>query len=65
MLRERTRSGLDAARKQDRVGPKLKTNQPREMAHMADSGQKTSANAEPDYSTSIQLPCCVSSFVLY
>ena len=48
MLRERTRSGLDAARKQGRVGgrrPKLKTHQQEEIVHLVNSGQKTAADA--------------------
>jgi len=48
MLRERTRSGLDAARKQGRVGgrrPKLKTHQQQEIMQLVNSGQKTAADA--------------------
>lgn len=48
MLRERTRNGLDAARKQGRVGgrrPKLKTHQQEEIVHLVNSGQKTAADA--------------------
>ncbi len=48
MLRERTRSGLDIARKQGRVGgrrPKLKTQQREEIMHLVHSGQKTAADA--------------------
>lgn len=48
MLRERTRSGLDIARKQGRVGgrrPKLKTQQREEILHLVHSGQKTAADA--------------------
>ena len=48
MLRERTRSGLDAARKQGRVGgrrPKLKPHQQEEIVHLINSGQKTAADA--------------------
>ena len=48
MLRERTRSGLDMARKQGRVGgrrPKLKTQQREEILHLVHSGQKTAADA--------------------
>ena len=48
MLRERTRSGLDAARKQGRVGgrrPKLKTHQQQEIVQLVNSGQKTAADA--------------------
>ncbi len=47
MLRERTRSGLDAARTQGRVGgrrPKLKVQQ-QEIVHLVHSGQKTAADA--------------------
>ena len=48
MLRERTRSGLEAARKQGRVGgrrPKLKTHQQQEIVQLVNSGQKTAADA--------------------
>jgi DNA invertase Pin-like site-specific DNA recombinase len=48
MLRERTRSGLDAARKQGRVGgrrQKLKTHQQQEIVQLVNSGQKTAADA--------------------
>jgi len=48
MLRERTKRGLDAARKQGRVGgrrPKLKGQQQREIVHLVNSGQKTAADA--------------------
>jgi DNA invertase Pin-like site-specific DNA recombinase len=48
MLKERTRSGLDAARKQGRVGgrrPKLKTHQQDEIVQLVHSGQKTAADA--------------------
>ena len=48
MLRERTQRGLDAARKQGRVGgrrPKLKKHQQREIVHLVNSGQKTAADA--------------------
>ncbi len=48
MLRERTRNGLDAARKEGRVGgrrPKLKTHQQQEIMHLVSSGQKTAADA--------------------
>ena len=41
MLRERTRNGLDAARKEGRVGgrrPKLKTHQQQEIMHLVSSG---------------------------
>ena len=47
MLRERTQRGLDAARKQGRIGgrrPKLKTQQ-QEIMHLVNSGQKTAADA--------------------
>jgi DNA invertase Pin-like site-specific DNA recombinase len=47
MLRERTRNGLDLARKQGRVGgrrPKLKTHQKEEIVHFVTSGQKSAAN---------------------
>jgi DNA invertase Pin-like site-specific DNA recombinase len=48
MLRERTRSGLDAARKEGRIGgrrPKLKMNQEREIVLLVNSGQRTGADA--------------------
>jgi DNA invertase Pin-like site-specific DNA recombinase len=48
MLRERTRTGLIAARKQGRVGgrrPKLKAHQQEEIVHLVTSGQKTAADA--------------------
>jgi len=48
MLRERTQHGLDAARKQGRVGgrrPKLKAHQQQEIVHLVNSGQKTAADA--------------------
>ena len=48
MLRERTRNGLDAARKQGRVGgrrPKLKAHQQEEIVLLVTSGQKTAADA--------------------
>jgi DNA invertase Pin-like site-specific DNA recombinase len=47
MLRERTRSGLDAARKQGRVGgrkPKLATHQQQEIVKLVKSGKKTAAD---------------------
>lgn len=48
MLRERTQNGLEAARKQGRVGgrrPKLKTHQQQEILHLINSGKKTAADA--------------------
>jgi len=48
MLRERTRHGLDAARKQGRVGgrrPKLKAQQQQEIVNLVTSGKKTAADA--------------------
>jgi DNA invertase Pin-like site-specific DNA recombinase len=48
MLRERTQNGLDAARKQGRVGgrrPKLKKHQQDEIVNLVNSGQKTAADA--------------------
>ena len=48
MLRERTQRGLEAARKQGRVGgrrPKLNPHQQQEIMHLVDSGQKTAADA--------------------
>jgi DNA invertase Pin-like site-specific DNA recombinase len=48
MLSDRTLSGLDAARKQGRVGgrrPKLKMHQQQEIVHLVNSGQKTAADA--------------------
>ncbi len=48
MLRERTRSGLDAARQQGRIGgrrPKLTTHQQQEIVKLVHSGEKTAADA--------------------
>ncbi|TDB47161.1 recombinase family protein [Photorhabdus khanii] len=48
MLRERTRSGLETARKEGRVGgrrPKLTPQQQREIIELVTSGQKTGADA--------------------
>lgn len=48
MLRERTRNGLNAARKEGRVGgrrPKLKPHQEQEIVRLVSSGQKTAADA--------------------
>ena len=48
MLRERTRNGLDAARKEGRIGgrrPKLNVQQQEEIVTMVTSGQKTGADA--------------------
>jgi len=48
MLRERTRSGLDEARKQGRIGgrhPKLKPTQQQEIVILVKTGQKTAAAA--------------------
>jgi DNA invertase Pin-like site-specific DNA recombinase len=48
MLRERTRSGLDEARKQGRIGgrrTKLKPNQQQEIISLVSTGQKTAAAA--------------------
>ncbi|MDD1617098.1 MAG: recombinase family protein [Methylococcaceae bacterium] len=48
MLRERTQNGLDAARKQGRVGgrrPKLKKHQQEEIVNLVNSGQKNAADA--------------------
>ena len=48
MLRERTRSGLDAARKKGRIGgrrPKLDPQQQQEIVHLVKSGQRTAADA--------------------
>lgn len=48
MLRERTRNGLDAARKEGRVGGrshKLKLHQEQEIIRLVNSGQKTAADA--------------------
>ena len=48
MLRERTKNGLDAARKNGRVGgrrPKLTEPQQREIVILVTSGQKTGADA--------------------
>lgn len=48
MMRERTISGLKAARQQGRIGgrkPKLKPNQQKEVIELVNSGQKTAAEA--------------------
>ncbi len=48
MLRERTRSGLDAARKEGRIGgrrPKLTRQQQEEIVSLVSSGRKTGADA--------------------
>ncbi len=48
MLRERTRNGLDAARKLGRIGgrrPKLNPHQQEEIVNLVNSGQKTAADA--------------------
>ena len=48
MLRERTQSGLDMARKQGRIGgrrPKLKANQQQEIVNLVSSGKKSAADA--------------------
>ena len=48
MLRERTRNGLETARKQGRVGgrrPKLSPEQQREIVELVTSGRKTAADA--------------------
>jgi len=48
MLKERTRSGLDSARKEGRVGgrrPKLTQQQQKEIVALVKSGQKTGADA--------------------
>ena len=48
MIRERTRNGLDAARKAGRIGgrrPKLTPQQQREIVALVMSGQKTGADA--------------------
>lgn len=48
MLRERTKSGLDAARQEGRIGgrrPKLTPQQQKEIVALVSSGQKTGADA--------------------
>jgi DNA invertase Pin-like site-specific DNA recombinase len=48
MLRERTKAGLDAARKEGRIGgrqPKLKPEQQREIVRLVTKGKKTAADA--------------------
>jgi DNA invertase Pin-like site-specific DNA recombinase len=48
MLRERTRNGLNAARKEGRIGgrrPKLKAHQEQEIVNLVSSGKKTAADA--------------------
>lgn len=48
MLKERTKAGLEAARKQGRIGgrpPKLKPQQQQEIVKLVKSGKKTAADA--------------------
>jgi DNA invertase Pin-like site-specific DNA recombinase len=48
MLKERTKAGLDAARKEDRIGgrpPKLKPQQRQEIVRLVKRGKKTAADA--------------------
>lgn len=48
MLRERIRNGLEAARKQGRIGgrrPKLKEDQKKEIVDLVNSGKKNAAEA--------------------
>jgi DNA invertase Pin-like site-specific DNA recombinase len=48
MLRERTKAGLDNARRQGRIGdrrPKLRPHQQVEIVKMVSKGRKTAANA--------------------
>jgi DNA invertase Pin-like site-specific DNA recombinase len=48
MLRERTKAGLDAARKRGRIGgrrPKLRPHQQEEIVAMVSKGTKTAADA--------------------
>ena len=48
MLRERTRNGLNAARREGRIGgrrPKLIKHQAQEIIHLVSSGKKTAADA--------------------
>jgi DNA invertase Pin-like site-specific DNA recombinase len=48
MLKERTKAGLDAARKEGRVGgrrPKLKPRQQQEILRLVSKGKKTAADA--------------------
>jgi DNA invertase Pin-like site-specific DNA recombinase len=48
ILRERTKSGLDAARKQGRIGgrrPKLRPDQQDEIVSMVSAGNETAADA--------------------
>src|SRR5271157_5622788 len=48
MLKERTKAGLDAARKEGRIGgrpPKLRPNQQHEIVTMVSTGTKTAADA--------------------
>ena len=50
VLRERTKAGLKAARRQGRVGgrrPKLKPEQQKEIVHMVMKGKKTAAEPSP------------------
>ena len=48
MLKERTKAGLDAARKEGRIGgrpPKLKPQQRQEIVKLVKRGKKTAADA--------------------
>ena len=48
MLKERTKAGLDAARKEGRIGgrpPKLKPHQQQEIVTLVKQGKKTAADA--------------------
>jgi DNA invertase Pin-like site-specific DNA recombinase len=48
MLRERTKAGLESARKQGRIGgrrPKLRPQQQAEIIQMVSKGKKTAADA--------------------
>ncbi len=48
MLKERTKAGLDAARKEGRIGgrpPKLKPQQQQEIVKLVKRGKKTAADA--------------------
>jgi DNA invertase Pin-like site-specific DNA recombinase len=60
ILRERTKAGLDAARKHGRVGgrrPKLRPNQQDEIVTMVSTGTKTAADAARPFSTFIRPRC--------
>ena len=60
ILRERTKTGLDAARKEGRIGgrrPKLRPNQQDEIVAMVTMGTKTAADAARLFDCSTRRRC--------